>query len=438
MRHLTMWCAAGGLAIAALVAGRMFQAAPGAIAIAPADRSQTASDTSRDGLARAIRTLSARVAAHASDEHAAVQLSDALMRQARVTGDATLPKQAEDVLKLTIDATDGYLPRRTMGAVYLAQHRFAEALEAGRRAQALRPDDPWNYGVIGDAAIELGRYDDAFAAFDRMAALKPSAASYSRVAYARELQGDLDGARTAMQMAAEATSAHDPEGLAWAWSQLGALELQLGRLDEAARACGRALFAFPRHPYALGVRARVAIARDALGDALEIYTALHAGSPTPELAAQIGDTHAATGRGAAADAAWDEAQRLEREGWAHEAPQPGALARMLAERNLETDEAVRLAREASSRRDDIFTNDALAWALFRAGSYDEAWSASLRARRTGTRDGRILYHAAAIAEARGDLRAAQALAARAVEGNARFDLIAAPAAKALLSRVSGR
>ena len=39
----------------------------------------------------------------------------------------------------------------------------------------MRPDDVWNDGVIGDAAIELGRYDEAFAAFDRMASLKPTA-----------------------------------------------------------------------------------------------------------------------------------------------------------------------------------------------------------------------------------------------------------------------
>ena len=77
-----------------------------------------------------------------------------------------------------------------LGAVYLAQHRFLEALEAGRTAQRMRPDDSWNYGVIGDAAIELGRYDEAFAAFDRMATLKPTAAAYARIAYARELQGN--------------------------------------------------------------------------------------------------------------------------------------------------------------------------------------------------------------------------------------------------------
>jgi hypothetical protein len=63
-----------------------------------------------------------------------------------------------------------------------------------------------------------------------------------------------------------------------------------------------------------------------------------------------------------------------------------------------------LAREASQSRDDIHTNDALAWALFRIGDLEGAWTASRRARRTGTKDTAILAHAAAIDEARRDAR----------------------------------
>jgi hypothetical protein len=44
-------------------------------------------------------------------------------------------------------------------------------------------------------------------------------------------------------------------------------------------------------------------------------------------------------------------------------------------------------------RHDIFTEDALAWALFKAGHIAEARAASARARRTGSRDTRIVAHA---------------------------------------------
>jgi hypothetical protein len=43
--------------------------------------------------------------------------------------------------------------------------------------------------------------------------------------------------------------------------------------------------------------------------------------------------------------------------------------------------------------------DALAWAYYQAGRLDDAYAASVKARRTGTRDRRILCHANAIEQA---------------------------------------
>lgn len=389
-----------GLMAGAALGGRWLLAAPGAMAIAPADRIGGVPSTSRAGLDAAIAAFDARLRANRSDEMAAVGLADALVRQARVASDASLPIRAEQVLRASIRTTDGYAARRMLGAVLLAQHRFAEALEAGKAAQRLNPDDPWNLGVIGDAALELGRYDEAFAAFDRMAALRPNAASYARVAYARELQGDLDGAIAAMQRAIAATGANDPEALAWHWSQVGTLERVAGRVDRAETAYRRALHAFPGHPYARAGRARLWAATGRGDEALKEYESLHAAAPSPELAAAIGDLHKQRGDDDTALRLWSEAERLEREGWEHESPQPAALARMLAERDLKIDEAVRLARQASASRDDIHTNDALAWSLFKAGDLEGARAASLRARRTGTKDPLILAHAAAIDAAR--------------------------------------
>ncbi len=57
---------------------------------------------------------------------------------------------------------------------------------------------------------------------------------------------------------------------------------------------------------------------------------------------------------------------------------------------------MRLAEQASADRDDIFTDDALAWAYFRAGRAEDARHAIRRALRTGTRDRGIRAHAAAI------------------------------------------
>ncbi len=60
------------------------------------------------------------------------------------------------------------------------------------------------------------------------------------------------------------------------------------------------------------------------------------------------------------------------------------------------DEAVAIAEEAAAARHDIFTEDALAWAYFKAGRVDDAKRTIRLALRTGTRDRDILRHAEAI------------------------------------------
>ena len=292
----------------------------------------------------------------------------------------------------------------------------------------MRPDDSWNYGVIGDAAIELGCYDEAFAAFDRMASLKPTAAAYARIAYARS-SGQLDGAVTAMRMAIEATSPQDPEGIAWAWSQLGALQLQKeGSTRHRRRTTGRCS-RFRGIPTRWPGRRRVAAVRGDVDRALASYRAQLAQAPTPELAAQVGDLLHRRG-----DVAGASARGTRPSVWNATA----GRTRRRSRRRLRVcwPSAIFSHRKrcawratAAQGRDDIFTNDALAWALYRTGAFEQAWAASERARRTGTRDRRILYHAAAIAAARGDTTTARTLAKRALDGHPEFDLIAAPAAR---------
>ena len=293
-----------------------------------------AASTGRADLVATIDAMRARLRARPRDPEAAVGLAGALLRQARVVADAALAVEAEGALRDALDVEPAHYPaRRMLGAVLLSQHRFYAAREVAEDAMGVNARDAWNHAVIGDASLEVGDYAQAFDAYDRMMTLRPSADAYARVAHAHEIQGELDRALATMTMAAEATSAHDPEGQAWARVQVGHLMFQLGRLDEAEREYRHAMHIFPEHPYARAGLARLAVARGEYHRALAAYESLMRDVPTPEWAAWIGDLHAALGDARAAEAAYEHAEQLEREGWANEEPQYAALARFLAQRN---------------------------------------------------------------------------------------------------------
>jgi tetratricopeptide (TPR) repeat protein len=458
------------------------------LAAAPAPvGSPGGASTRRGDLDGFIADLERRRAAHPNDAATAARLADALLRQARVANNPGLSLRAEDVLKQALAREpEHYEALRAMGAVLLSQHRFREAIDVATRARALDPNDAWNEGVIGDGHLELGEYDRAFAAFDRMMTRRPSAAAYARASYARELQGDLEGALRLMRMASEGTSADDSEGQAWHYAQIGDLLFQRGRLSEARTHYEHADFVYPGHPFAAIGLARVKAAQGNIAGALAGYEALMARGPSPFLAARIGELRDRLGRHAEAE----QAYALAEDGWRNDTPEPTLLAAFLAAhdrapvdatasemkpavaaaapaadgraRAIAVDavsapvaphaaeaasseararrlaDAMAIAEKAAQARRDIFTMDALAWARFKNGRIAEAREASAEAMRTGTRDRIILYHAAAIADAAGDRASARTLVERALDGHPAFDVIAAPEARALQARLCQR
>jgi tetratricopeptide (TPR) repeat protein len=363
-------------------------------AAAPA-RTATHVSTSREDLQRTIQTFEAQLVKHPEDVRTAVALADALVRQTRVTGHAGLAMRAEKILKRALVEDPGnYDASRALASAYLSQHRFHEAVAIGEKNRDQRPYDAMNYAMIGDGRLELGEYDQAFDAFDRMMLLRPSASSYARVAYARELQGNLRGALESMQLAADATDVTDREGLAWTRAQIGDLYVQLGDIHQAKIAYSAASQAFPGHPHAVIGYARVVAAEGDAAAALGLLQELQRTAPTPELAARIGDLLESLGR-------HEEAERqfaLAEAGWRSEVSEPKNLARFLADHG-KPEQAVIVAEQAAASRHDIFTDDALAWAYFRSGRLEDARRMIGQALRTGTRDREIRLHAESIAAA---------------------------------------
>ena len=369
--------------------------------------------TSRSDLKRTVEDMTSRLAAHPNDSAAVVKLADTLIRLQRVNNDGRAVITAEEYLR-TFLAKNGsnYDVERTLAAVLLSQHRFADAIKQAQSLQARDPRDAWNYGAMGDGYLELGDYDRAFAAFDRMGHLQPGPSVYARMAYALELKGDLDGALQLMKQASDGTTPNDAESQAWHFTQLGMLLLQQGRAGEARLQFEHAAATFPNHPLAIAGLARVKIFEKDLPGARLLCQQLLAQAPTPDMAALVGDLSRELGDRDGAEQYYRMSEQIERAAWGNGLRQPQVLARFFAEHDRNIPEAVTLAEEALRSRQDIFTMDTAAWAYFKAGRLADARQASQAALRTGTRDARILYHAAEILAANGDAAAARDLLSR--------------------------
>jgi Flp pilus assembly protein TadD len=87
---------------------------------------------------------------------------------------------------------------------------------------------------------------------------------------------------------------------------------------------------------------------------------------------------------------------------------PRTYALYLATRQHEVQEALILAQSELNTRADVFTTDALAWALCANGRISEAREYSKKALSEGTQDARLFYHAGCIALAAGQDAEAEA------------------------------
>ena len=84
------------------------------------------------------------------------------LQRARATGDPTFYGKAQDAfdaaLRHNSQSVDGILGK---GMLALSRHQFHEGLDLGKQALALDPERAFTLGVIADAQIELGMYNDA-------------------------------------------------------------------------------------------------------------------------------------------------------------------------------------------------------------------------------------------------------------------------------------
>ena len=96
---------------------------------------------------------------------------------------------------------------------------------------------------------------------------------------------------------------------------------------------------------------------------------------------------------------------------------------------------VDLARKAYENRPSIHGADALAWALYKTGNYEEAQKYSREALKLGTKDSLKLFHAGMIALKLGDKEEARDYLEEVLRINPHFSILYAEEARATLETI---
>jgi len=381
-----------------------------------------------------VLDLEARVRATPKDPDLLTQLGFAYQLRWRETADASFLPLAQRALDraLAVRQND---PNAVLGLASLAliRHQFRQALGYGLRSRRLLPGSSRPYGAIGDALVELGRYRQAFAAFNRMAALRPSLASYARVAYARELTGNLRGARAAMQLAFDAAGG-DPEPTAWSLVELAKLELLLGHAATADREVHQALRVFPGYPSGLTELALVDVAEGRLGPAVAAARRSANVVPTLQAVSLLGALLDRAGRPVEARRQRATVAVIEQLLRANGVRVDLESAVYQADYGIRPTETVALARRARAARPSIYGDDALGWALARAGRCTQSLLYAHRALRLGTKDPNLVFHLGYAEGCAGDPGARRSEYRRALALNPEFSVRWAPVARAALRR----
>jgi tetratricopeptide (TPR) repeat protein len=128
------------------------------------------------------------------------KLGETYIQKARESGDLSYYDKAEEVLKKSLQLyPDSHATLLYLGQVSSSRHEFHETLGYAKKAMGLKPEESSPYAVLGDAYLELGEYDKAREAYEKMLSLGPSLYSYGRISHVKDLTGDREGAIEAME-----------------------------------------------------------------------------------------------------------------------------------------------------------------------------------------------------------------------------------------------
>ena len=397
------------------------------------------------GTGHSIRSAQAAVARSPKDANAYASLGAAYFQHARETGDVSDYQLAEESLLKSLDLVSADFSAdtalSTMAEVCMGEHRFADAITYAQKALSLGTGDVSPFAIIGDAYADMGAYDKAAIAYGRLTprdmTLSPRAAYArdSRLAYLKFISGDTAAAISLMNKAVtEGIEAQLPsENLAWLYYELGEFFTQAGDAASADAAYLAALNAYPGDYRALAALGKLRANNGRYAEAILLYQRAIAVVPMPIFISELGDLYAKSGNQAEAQKQYQLVEYIGLLGHINQVLHNRDLAIFYADHDMKLSEALDLARKELEVRQDVYTWDALAWALYKNGKFTEASEASDKALKYKTRDAVLLFHAGMIAERMGQREQARSELKQALAINPHFNLLYADAAQQRLT-----
>lgn len=169
-------------------------------------------------------------------------------QKARETGNFDFYLKAENAigksLEIKPDSNTGLI---LYAKLKLANHEFRQALQYAKKAQALKPNSDYTYGILGDAYLELHQISKAEKAYKKMLDLNPSLDSYGRMSNLMHHKQNHNKAIKFMELAYEEglkKSSTPKEHLAWTQVMLGEIYLESGKSMQARNYFNNALNLF--------------------------------------------------------------------------------------------------------------------------------------------------------------------------------------------------
>jgi tetratricopeptide (TPR) repeat protein len=369
------------------------------------------------------------------------RLGDAYLQKARETGDITYINLAEKTLQKCLEIAPEHsgAARHLAYAMYM-RHGFDEAVIQAQKAAALDPTDSHAYGIRGDAYLEVGNYEAAAHAYQRMIQLQADLYAYSRLSGLKSLQGDMEGAIADLEQAIRLGHAQNrpPESIAWAMWQLGNEYFALGQLPEAEASYLDALTTFPDYYRALAGLAQVRAAQQRYSEAIELYQKAITIVPLPDYAAALSDVYTKLGRTEEAQKQSNLVEYIGRLKTLNKVLYNRELAYFYVDHDRNLPEALDLANRELALRRDIYAYDVLAWALYKNDQPQQALAAMTEALKLGTKDARLFFHAGMICHRLGEYDKARDYLRRALATNPYFHVQHVEVAERTLKEVEER